>query len=258
MLMRIPVLFENNNYLIINKPSGLVVHADGKTFERTVVDWIEEEYPEIFGVGENMVVHGREGKEVEIKRPGIVHRIDRDTSGCLVIAKNQGSFDYLKTLFKERKVQKEYKALVYGSIKRDNGIIDAPIGKSRKDFRMKMAGAHARGELREAITNYVVQERYEDLNQVDKQKQTLKYTLVLLTPKTGRTHQIRVHLKYLNYPIVSDPLYAGKRKKALGIERTALHAYRISFQEKDGTVIDVHCDVPDDISQALNTLHRIG
>lgn len=255
--MNIEILFENNDYLIINKPSGLVVHADGKTSEPTVVDWLQQNYPEINEVGENMVVTDKEGNEIEIKRPGIVHRIDRDTSGCLVIAKNQKSFEYLKQLFKDKKVTKTYQAIVYGSVKNDSGIIDAPIGKSRKDFRMKSAGPHARGQLREAITEYRVLSRYENPNKKDNQNQTLRYSLIELYPKTGRTHQIRVHLKHINYPIVSDSLYAGKRKAELGLTRTALHAYSISFVDSNGETIGATCEMPHDMQSALEKLQLL-
>ncbi|MGB0925332.1 MAG: RluA family pseudouridine synthase [Minisyncoccia bacterium] len=148
--MNIEILFENKNLLIINKPSGLVVHGDGKTDESTVVDWVLEQYPNINGVGENMFVNNRDGQEVELNRPGIVHRIDRDTSGCLVIAKTQESFLDLKQKFKDREISKTYHALTYGWPKNESGFIDAPIGRSNKDFRMKQAGAHARGKLRDA------------------------------------------------------------------------------------------------------------
>lgn len=255
--MDISVIFENENYLIINKPSGLVVHSDGKTEEPSVVTWLQEHYPNINGVGENMVVTNSEGKEVEIERPGIVHRIDRDTSGCLVIAKNQESFEYLKDLFKDRKVSKTYLAIVHGSVKNDSGVIDAPIGKSRKDFRMKSAGPHARGMLREAMTEYRVLTRYEDVLRKDNQNQTLKYTLLELSPKTGRTHQIRVHLKHINYPIVSDPLYAGKRKQALKLARTALHAHALSFTDTNGVQVAVECEMPEDMKGALASLQEI-
>jgi 23S rRNA pseudouridine1911/1915/1917 synthase len=252
--MNIEILFENDEYLVINKPSGLVVHADGKTPEPTVVDWIREHYPSIKGVGENMVIQDKEGNEITIERPGIVHRIDRDTSGCLVIAKNENSFQYLKQQFQEHQVQKSYLALVYGNIKQDSGSIDAPIGKNRGDFRMKDAGPHARGTLREAHTDYRVIERYENLKKFDKQRQTPKYTFVELYPKTGRTHQIRVHLKHFQYPIVSDSLYAGKRKPELGLTRTALHSSKISFTDSKGNPINVQAPLAEDIKQALELL----
>ena len=255
--MNIEILFENKNLLIINKPSGLVVHGDGKTLEPSLVDWILEKYPDINGVGENMFVRNREGGDLELNRPGIVHRIDRDTSGCLVIGKNQESFEFLKQQFKDRRVKKTYQALVYGWPKNESGIIDAPIGRSNKDFRMKQAGPHARGHLREAETEYKVLEYFEDQRKKNKQGQFEKYALVECSPKTGRTHQIRVHLKFLNHPIVADSLYRGKRKECLGLERTALHAQSIRVEDCDGQEIFVQSEVSFDITNSINLLVKI-
>ncbi len=251
--MNIDILFENKHVLIINKPAGLVVHPDGKTTEPTVVDWVLERYPEINGVGEDMEFDFK-GETICIKRPGIVHRIDRDTSGCLVIAKTEDSFQHIKQLFKDRKISKTYQALVYGAIPKDQGIIDAPIGKSRKEFRLMQAGPDARGLLRDAYTEYKVLQRFEDIHDIDKQKQTAKYTLVSLSPKTGRTHQLRVHMKYIHHPIVSDSLYKGKRKNVLGMERTALHAMSISFVDLDNMEINVVCDIPQDMQHSIQRL----
>lgn len=253
--MNINILFENKNLLIINKPTGLVVHSDGKTDEPTVVDWVLKHYPEINGVGENMIV-SIGGKQVELNRPGIVHRIDRDTSGCLVIAKNQEAFKELKQQFKDRVVLKRYYALVYGWPKNESGVIDAPIGRSNKDFRMKQAGTHARGKLREAETQYRVVEYFEDRRKKNKQGQFEKYALVECSPKTGRTHQIRVHLKFINHPIVADSLYRGKRKELLGLKRTALHAHVISFSLA-GESIQVDCSLPGDIRAAFEKLSKL-
>lgn len=249
----ISVVFENENLLIINKPTGLVVHSDGKTDEATVVDWIMQHYPDINGVGENMFISYK-GNDIELNRPGIVHRIDRDTSGILVIAKNQKSFDYLKQLFQKKEIEKKYLALVYGNIKNDSGIIDQPIGRHSKDFRMKMAGQQARGQLREAQTHYVVVQRYVDIHHTDKQGQAEKYTLVECLPKTGRTHQIRVHMKWLGNPIVADSLYQGKRKHSLGLSRTALHATSVSFIDISGTQITVQIPLAKDIQHACESL----
>ncbi len=252
--MDMQTLFENRNILVINKPSGLVVHGDGKTDEPTVVDWILEHYPEIQGVGENMII-SHQGTEIEIPRPGIVHRIDRDTSGILVIAKNQESFDHLKQQFKDRLVKKTYRALVYGWVKNDSGEIDQPIGRSGKDFRMKMAGSHARGKLRDAYTEYRVIERYMDLqSKKDQQGQYQKYSLVECYPKTGRTHQIRVHLKWLNHPIVADSLYRGKRKELLGLDRTALHAFGITLRDIDNQEVSVQAPMSNDMQNAISDL----
>lgn len=255
--MNIEILFENKNLLVIDKPSGLVVHGDGKTNEPTVVDWILKHYPEINGVGENMFIQNSDGNEIELNRPGIVHRIDRDTSGCLLVAKKQKSFEYLKKQFKDRGVKKTYQALVYGWVKNESGTINAPIGRSNKDFRMKQAGFQARGKLRDAETEYSVLDYYQDPKKKDKQNQFEKYTLVECYPKTGRTHQIRVHLKFINHPIVADSLYRGKRKEVLGLDRTALHAYAIEFNDIDGNTISVSTPVSKDLQDAVAQLEKL-
>ena len=254
--MSIKILFENKNIIIIKKPTGLVVHSDGKTHEPTVVDWILEHYPEINGVGENMIITDKDDNESEINRPGIVHRIDRDTSGILVIAKTQESFLDLKEKFKNREIVKKYQALVYGWPKNETGIIDAAIGRSNKDFRMKQAGPGARGQLRDAQTEYRVLDYYEDQRKKNKQKQFEKYALLECSPKTGRTHQIRVHLKFINHPIVADSLYRGKRKECLGLDRTALHAYSIEFTDIDGNNIFVKSEMDADITETIFLLKK--
>jgi len=254
--MNIEILFENKNILIINKPAGLVVHSDGKTDEPTVVDWILKNYPEINGVGENMFVKNNDGVEIELNRPGIVHRIDRDTSGCLVIARTQESFEHLKQQFKNRKIEKTYHALVYGWPKSETGVINAPIGRSNRDFRMKQAGEHARGQLRDAETEYTVLEYFEDHNKNDKQGKFEKYALVECKPKTGRTHQIRVHLKFINHPIVADSLYRGKRKELLELDRMALHAYSIKLFDINKEEIFVQAEIPNDLGKVIEFLDK--
>ena len=146
--MNISIIYEDKNIVAINKPSGLVVHSDGKTEEPTVVDWVLKNYPETKDVGEPLVLN--DGKE--IKRPGIVHRLDRDTSGILLIAKNQESFLHLKKQFQNRTIQKTYRAIVYGRVKNDEGVIDRPIGRSKKDFRRWTAQRDIRGKESEAVT----------------------------------------------------------------------------------------------------------
>ena len=254
--MNISVVFENKNLLIINKPAGLIVHSDGKTKEPSVVDWIYNYYSEIRGIGENMRIEYK-GEIIEIERPGIVHRIDRDTSGVLVIAKTQESFIYLKQCFKDCKIEKTYQALVYGHVRDNSGFITQPIGRHHKDFRMKMAGKRARGILREAFTEYCVMSRYEDRTKKDKQRKYQKYTFVECMPKTGRTHQIRVHFKWLNHPIVADSLYRGKRKETLLLQRTALHAKKICFIDSDGNLINVSIPLAVDIQEALAKLYLV-
>ncbi len=252
--MHIQTLFENKHILVINKPSGLVVHSDGKRDEPTLVDWILEHYPEIEGVGEDMVVKEKAGDDIVIARPGIVHRIDRDTSGVLVIAKTQESFLDLKKKFQNREIQKEYLALVYGWPREEKGVIDVPIGRHRKDFRMKQTAPYARGQVREAETRYETLRRFHDERKKDKQGKYMQYALLKCSPKTGRTHQIRVHLKHIHHPIVADPLYRGKRKETLGLSRTALHAHSIRLKDISGEEIVVSSPLAEDIQKAINLL----
>ncbi|HDH03958.1 MAG TPA: RluA family pseudouridine synthase, partial [Candidatus Campbellbacteria bacterium] len=164
------IIYEDKNILAVNKPAGLLVHGDGKSEEKTLIDWLLKKYPKIKGVGDNSEF-----------RPGIVHRLDKDTSGILLIAKNQGAFEYLKKQFQERKIKKGYAALLYGKIKNKEGVIDLPIGRSKKDFRKKSASKETVGRVREAITEYKV-------SKIFCSPETGKfYTLVNAYPKTGRT-----------------------------------------------------------------------
>lgn len=235
--MQITILFENQDFLAINKPAGLRVHGDGKTQVPTVVDWVLKERPEIAGVGEPMLVDGK-----VLDRPGIVHRLDEETSGVLVIAKTQIAFEYIKQQFKNRNVQKEYRAFVWGHFKEEKGIINEPIGRSSGDFRRWQAGRGIRGETREAITVWGVIHQFQD-------KQSERFSYMRLLPKTGRTHQLRVHMKLLQRPIVSDRLYGGK--PALGFTRVALHAHRISFTDLQGNEITIEAPFPEDFMGAL-------
>lgn len=253
--MDIPIIFENEDFLIINKPAGLVVHADGKTKEKTLVDWIQKHYPELSEVGEDMHFENK-GEEIIIKRPGIVHRIDRDTSGILLIAKTQQSFLYFKNLFKEQKIHKKYQALVYGLIRENEGTISEPIGRHPKDFRKKMAGRYSRGTQRPAETHYQVLARYKNVV-LEKTKNSFEknFTLLECSPKTGRTHQIRVHLKWMHHPIVGDTLYEGRgNKHPFPIQRTMLHAHKISFIDRRGEQQHFVAELPFDFKETLRLL----
>jgi 23S rRNA pseudouridine1911/1915/1917 synthase len=233
------ILLETDNYIVINKPAGLVVHGDGKTDESTLVDLILKEKPEIAGVGEPMLVDGK-----TLDRPGIVHRLDRETSGVMIIVKNQETFEFFKQQFKDHKIQKEYHAFVWGHFKETSGLVDAPIGRSSGDFRRWQAGRGTRGEERGAITAWKVASSFEDENND-------LFSLVHLFPKTGRTHQLRVHMKYLQRPIVSDSLYAPTKPQALGFSRVALHAHKISFLDQNGESVEVQAPYPADFQLAL-------
>lgn len=234
------ILYEDENVLVVNKPAGLVVHGDGRTKEATLADWVLEKYPEMKEIGEPF----KKSDGVIIPRPGIVHRLDRDTSGVLILAKNQDTFLFLKTQFQNREVQKEYEAIVYGRVKEPKGVIDIPIGKSKKDFRQWLAHEDARGILREAVTEYQVINTGE------------KFTHIRIHPKTGRTHQIRVHMKALGNPIVCDSLYAKGRECALGLDRTALHAVKITFKLPDNKMVTVEAPFPQDFQNALKRVQN--
>lgn len=235
------IIFENENLLVLDKPAGLVVHSDGRTDEETLADWVLENRPEMESVGESWRADSGE----IIPRPGIVHRLDRATSGVMVLAKDQATFEYLKSLFQNRKIQKTYRAFVSGSFKEKEGVIDAAIGKSRKDFRKWSAEEGARGKLREAFTEFSVLGEYFD-EQADEVASFLE-----LRPKTGRTHQLRVHLKSLGRPIIGDELYAPKKLALLGFDRLALHAFSLEFQDQEEATRVFEAGLPEDFENAL-------
>lgn len=239
LFMHPTIIFENDDYLIINKPSGLVVHADGKTDEPTLSDWLIKKYPDIKNVGEPWT--DPEGNI--IYRPGIVHRLDRDTSGIMVIAKTQKMYESLKNQFQERLIEKTYHAFVEGEIKGTTLgktiRIERPIGRSKSDFRRWSAQRGARGEMRDAITDFIVIEKKDGVSFIEAR------------PKTGRTHQIRVHFKAINHPIVGDILYGAKAQNNLGFSRTALHSRVISFEDMSGEKVSYTAEYPADFQIAL-------
>ncbi len=242
--MKIPILFEDKDVVVINKPAGLLVHPDGKKKQKSLVDWILKKYPSAKNVGEPLVLEDG----TKIFRPGIVHRIDRDTTGCLIIAKNKAAYTYLKEQFQARTVHKVYAAFVYGTIKEDRGMIDRTIGRSPNDIRKWSAQRGARGELREAKTYFRVLARKSDT------------TYLEAMPKTGRTHQIRVHFTALNHPIVRDTLYAGRfflsRRNQFGFTRLALHAKELEIRAPSGTLIQAVAPFPKDFLSAIKKISK--
>lgn len=208
------VIHEDEHIVAINKPAGLVVHG-GVGTQETLVDWILEKYPEMKGVGEQE--YDEDGNP--IVRPGIVHRLDKETTGVLLLAKTQETFDVLKKHFQKGRVQKEYHAFVYGKPKQTRGIVNLPIAKSKSDFRKRSVLKNSRGERREAKTEYILSSQCEE-----------DTSFMKFFPHTGRTHQIRVHAQAIQAPIVCDSLYASSKDARLGFSRLALHAYRITIQ----------------------------
>lgn len=238
--MEIPILYEDDNYVVVNKPAGLVVHPDGKTEEKTLIDWILARYPEIKEVGEPLTLSTGE----VIFRPGIVHRLDRDTTGSLLIAKNQKAYLHAKQQFKNRTIHKTYRAFVYGNIKAERETINRPIGRSKTDFRKWTAQRGTRGDEREATTVYRVLER------------SPQYSYIEAIPLTGRTHQIRVHMKAINHPVVADKLYAPNHKPGLGFERLALHSMILEFKNMEGIPVRIEAPLPADFQSGLQKMRE--
>lgn len=234
MNKEIKMVFEDSDFLVINKPAGLLVHkkhpADTET---TLVDWLIKKYPEIKNVGDDLEV-----------RPGIVHRLDRETSGLMIVAKNQSSFSYFKKLFQDRKINKSYLALVRGHLKNKEGVVDAPMAKigTRQTTRI-----HGKKDLEEksAITEYKVIKEFTE------------FSLLEARPLTGRTNQIRVHLKSIGHPIVCDKIYAGRRAVCppeLG--RLFLHAHKLRFVSPSGESLSLEADPAPELASFLEQLQK--
>jgi len=233
--MELSIIYEDADILAINKPAGVMTHPDGHSTEETVSDWFAATYPASAEVGETQKL----ASGTEIMRPGIVHRLDKDTSGVLLLAKTSEAHAFLKEAFQKRKVHKTYLAIVYGTLKEKTGTIDFAIGRSRKDFRLRSAQPKAKGMMREAVTNYEV---ISDIG---------THSLLKAMPLTGRTHQIRVHLKAIHHPIVCDPLYAPNHPCEFGLGRVALHAYQIEFPMLNGEEKILTAPIASDLRDAI-------
>lgn len=235
------IIEQTDDYVVIVKPAGLLVHpADSSPDEPTLVDWLVEKFPQIKTVGD----------EPEL-RPGIVHRLDREASGLMVIALNQKTFDALKMQFQDRTIEKEYLVLVHGKMLRDFGEINLPIGRMSRGGRM---AAHSSNyeEGNEARTEYFVEKRFSTT------------TLLRVHIHTGRTHQIRVHMFSLQHPVVGDTLYPlkkfGKTKmgKAFPLPpRLCLHAARLVFTDKTGARKEFLAELPPDFANYLTQFKAV-
>lgn len=242
--LALKIIFEDPDLLVINKPAGMVVHPAAGHSTGTLVHGILYHCPDLEGIGAE-------------KRPGIVHRLDKDTSGLLVVAKNSRAHHELSRQFKDRNINKNYLAIVAGSPKADQGSIDLPVGRHPVE-RKKMSTRSKRG--RDALTIWQVRERFRGAALLD------------IELKTGRTHQIRVHCQAVGFPIVGDPVYG--RKRALNqmtagnaalqavfkkIERQMLHAYRLGFKHPaDGRPLSFEAPLPEDMAIVLEQLRRFS
>jgi len=220
------VLYEDEDVIAIDKPAGMVVHPAVGHSSGTLVNAILWHFPDIEGVGEG-------------GRPGIVHRLDKDTSGIILVAKNSRAHRHLQAQFKDRTIEKTYLALVHGHVSPERGIIDAPIGRHPR-HRKRMAVAPA-DKGREARTEYEIIAFY-DAN-----------TLVAAHPLTGRTHQIRVHFASIGHPVVGDTVYG--RRDAYRLGRFFLHAHRIRFHRpSDDELVELESPLPPELQALLDEL----
>ncbi|MBI2640426.1 MAG: RluA family pseudouridine synthase [Candidatus Sungbacteria bacterium] len=237
------IIYLDQDIIVVSKPPGIPVHGGLHVKGPALTDFLTKKFPEIKGVGEDPA------------RPGIVHRLDKDTSGVMVVARNQKSFETLKKIFQERRADKTYWAIVCGKPKERQGMISLPIGRMVKNplkRGVEQAKSRIRG-AREAITEYRVL------------KAGSEYSLVELWPKTGRMHQLRVHMKALGHPVACDKIYGGKNvccptsaKAAAGkpevMARQLLHAKSLSFSFPEGRKLHFEADPPEDFSKAVEVL----
>lgn len=254
----IRIIEDNENYLIIDKPAGLIVHGGNSIKEPTLTDWLVEKYPQLKNVGEDPV------------RPAIVHRLDKEASGLMIIPKNNSAFEYYKEQFKSRKMEKEYLAMVFGSLDKDQDTIDFPIKRSSQGHKMAcipktnknidgqedldeekisnraLGNVRALEKSRQAITEYSIIKRL------------INYTLIKVKIKTGRTHQIRVHFSAYGHPLVGDKLYGNKKTRIknskINLNRIFLMSSRLGFIDQSGEKKEFSIDLSPDLQEALEKL----
>lgn len=251
MIIKEPeIIFENDNLIVIDKPAGLAVHGGGTIKEETLSDWLKNYYPKIKTVGDDP------------ERPGIVHRLDMDVSGLMVVVKNQKSFENLKKQFIERKITKEYSALVHGQLAKDEDLIDFPLKRAKDGYRMAAMPKNTEDLLtrrspsgrdlgniggffkaKEAITEFTVIKKF------------VNYTFVKIKIKTGRTHQIRVHFFAYGHPLAGDDLYFTKKtkekNKKLDLGRVFLFADKLCFSDLDGKKMEFNLELPENLKNKL-------
>lgn len=222
----INIIYEDNDFVIVNKPQGMVVHPGVDNNSGTLVNGLLYHIETLSNINNNI-------------RPGIIHRIDKDTSGILVVAKNNKTHKLLSSEFKARRVKRDYLALVHGVVENDKGKIIAAIGRNKTN-RLKMSIKDEKG--REAISFYKVVNRFD------------RYTLLEVSLETGRTHQIRVHMEHLNHPVVGDPLYSN-RKNEFALDKQMLHAYRLGFiHPSKNEYVEFTADLPNYFTNIIDKL----
>lgn len=223
------ILYEDNSLLILNKPAGLVVHPAPGHAEGTLVNALLAHCPDLQGIG-------------GVQRPGIVHRLDKDTSGAIAIAKTDQAHHNLQAQFKAKTARRTYLAVVYGAPAQENGTVDQPIGRHPVD-RKKMAIVPEERGGRRAVTHWQVLERLGN------------YSLMQFELETGRTHQIRVHSAQMGHPVVGDPVYGAGRSVGVNLSGQVLHAWKLKLQHPlSGEWIEAIAPMPDDFVKLLRVL----
>ena len=223
------IVYEDRDIIVINKPRGIVVHPAAGNIEGTLVNALLYHCKDLSGIG---------GKV----RPGVVHRLDKDTSGLMVFAKNDEAHTGLSRQIKDRKMKKIYQAIVHGEVKNEKGEIDAPLGRHPVQRKKMAVVSSSNLKSRDALTYYKVIERFSG------------FTLLELDLKTGRTHQIRVHLSYIGHPVVGDTTYSRK-KDEFGITGQMLHAKTLGFNHPvTGKYMEFNSELPDDMKKVLRVL----
>ena len=223
------IIYEDGDVLVVNKPAGMVVHPAPGNFSGTLVNAL------MYHCGKDLSsING-------VIRPGIVHRIDKDTSGLLMVAKNDKSHVSLSNQLQQHSITRKYRAIVYSNIKEDEGTVDAPIGR---DPSNRLRNAVIYSNSKNAVTHYKVMERFGN------------FTLIEAELETGRTHQIRVHMSYIKHPLLGDELY-GPAKNKFGVKRQMLHAGVLGFQHPStGEYMEFSSMPPDDFETALERLRK--
>jgi len=233
--LKIEILYQDKDLLVIDKPAGIIVYPEEALNEKTLIDFLLKEFPYLKKVGKK-------------PRYGIVHRLDKDTSGLLLVAKSDESLNFFQKRFKERKVRKKYLSLIVGNLKAKEGTIETLIGRSAKDRRKQKVyfpyAPEVKGKkLRKAETGYKVLQRFKD------------YTLIEAFLKTGRKHQIRAHLVFLGHPVAGDKLYGFKRQPCpKELSRQFLHAHYLKIKLPDGKEKEFKSELPKNLKKILRNL----
>lgn len=226
--IELDIVYEDSDVAVINKPQGMVVHPAAGHYSGTLVNALMNNVEDLSSIN-------------GVLRPGIVHRLDKNTSGLLIIAKNDLSHSFLSNCLKEHSISRIYYALVEGVVKNDKGVINAPLGRSEKDRKKRCVTTK---NSKEAITNYEVIKRYK------------KYTLIKLKLETGRTHQIRVHMKHIGHPVVGDDVY-GKEDKKFGLKGQLLHSKSIGFiHPTTKEYLEFDSELPDYFKKVLEKIEK--